>query len=379
MRINTNINALNTLRNLSMSEKSVADSTAKLSSGFRINKASDDAAGLAIANKLRNTGAALTQASRNADQASSMLQIADGAAQTLGGIIDRMKQLAAAAASASAGSGADDQRPKLQAEFTALNSEITRIVATTKYQGVGLLSGGGTPATHTLDTSAVTDAGDISDISIQANVQDGSYTISSDGTSNGVVTVSDGTHTQKLIAVDGAQTLNFDQIGITIKTGVGFKASTTSTAASFDTQAFTVAAGSAATTGMDFLIGASGDATGNDLLTVNLGSGITALSNDDISSSQGAAEARMADVDTLLDNVNTFVGSLGAAESRINFAQQNLASTMQNTAAAESTIRDVDMASEMANFTKAQILQSAGTAMLAQANQNGQSVLRLFQ
>ena len=130
---------------------------------------------------------------------------------------------------------------------------------------------------------------------------------------------------------------------------------------------------------MSFLVGASGQATTNDLLTVDLGTGITALSNDDISTDQATAEARMTDIDTLLDNVNTFVGGLGAAESRINFAQQNLASTIQNTAAAESTIRDVDMASEMANFTKAQILQSAGTAMLAQANQNGQSVLRLFQ
>jgi flagellin len=379
MRINTNVNALNTLRNLSASEKSVADSTAKLSSGFRINKASDDAAGLAIANKLRNTGAALTQASRNADQASSMLQIADGAAQTLGGIIDRMKQLAAAAASASAGSGADDQRPKLQAEFDALNSEITRIVSTTKYQGVGLLSGGGTPAGHVLDSSTITDAGDIAEITISAGVADGSYTISSDGTSNGVVTVSDGTNTQKLIAVDGAQTLNFDQLGIVIKTGVGFKASTTSTAASFDAQAFAVTAGTAATSGMSFLVGASGQATTDDLLTVDLGAGITALSNTDISTTQGAAQARMADIDTLLDNVNTFVGGLGAAESRLNFTQQNLASTIQNTAAAESTIRDVDMAAEMANFTKAQILQSAGTAMLAQANQNGQSILRLFQ
>ena len=240
MRINTNINALNTLRNLNASEKSVADSTAKLSSGFRINRASDDAAGLAIANKLRNTGAALTQASRNADQAASMLQIADGAAQTLGGIIDRMKQLAAAAASASAGSGADDQRPKLQAEFDALNSEITRIVATTKYQGVQLLAGGGTPAGHVLDASTITDAGDIADIKISAGVADGTYTISSDGTSNGVVTLDDGNgNSQKLIAVDGVQTLNFDKLGVTITTGVGFVASTTSSAASFDTQTFT--------------------------------------------------------------------------------------------------------------------------------------------
>src|SRR3954465_13347279 len=140
MRINTNVNAMNTLRNLSQTEKAVASSTAKLSSGFRINQASDDAAGLAIANKLRNTGAALTQASRNADQASAMLQVADGAAQTIAQIVDRMKQLAAAAATDNAGSGSDDQRDKLQNEFTALNNEIGRIVSTTKYQGVGLLS-----------------------------------------------------------------------------------------------------------------------------------------------------------------------------------------------------------------------------------------------
>ena len=298
MRINTNVNALNTLRNLNASEKSVADSTAKLSSGFRINKASDDAAGLAIANKLRNTGAALTQASRNADQASAMLQIADGAAQTLGGIIDRMKQLAAAAASASAGSGANDQRPKLQAEFDALNSEITRIVATTKYQGVGLLSGGGTAASVVSDTSTITAAADIASVTLSGNVAvpttTNTYTLSSAGGTAGVVTLDDGNgNKQKLIAVDGAQTLNFDKLGVVIKTGVGFTASTaldTDPAASFDTQTFTTSVGTAATSGLDFLIGASGDATGNDLLNVNLGAGITALSNDDISTDQTTVE-----------------------------------------------------------------------------------------
>src|SRR5436305_4435029 len=106
MRINTNINAQNTLRNLNNTTNMIADSTAKLSSGFRINKASDDAAGLAIANKLRNTGRALGQASRNADQASSILQIADGSAQQISQILDRMKELATQASSANVGTDA---------------------------------------------------------------------------------------------------------------------------------------------------------------------------------------------------------------------------------------------------------------------------------
>src|SRR3954469_21526893 len=104
MRINTNVSALNTLRSLGQNNKAVADSTAKLSSGFRINKASDDAGGLAIANLLRNTGKALTQASRNAQQASSMLQVADGAISNVSGILDRMKELATQAASDNVGS-----------------------------------------------------------------------------------------------------------------------------------------------------------------------------------------------------------------------------------------------------------------------------------
>src|SRR5579884_3579374 len=124
MRINTNITSMNTLRALSNTENQLASSTAKLSSGFRINKASDNAAGLAIANKLRNTGAALTQAAQNSDQASAMLQMADGSAQQITSILDRMKQLATEASSANVGTDAG----KLDAEYQQLKSEITRII-----------------------------------------------------------------------------------------------------------------------------------------------------------------------------------------------------------------------------------------------------------
>ena len=378
MRLNTNVSALNTLRNLNRTQQMEADSTAKLSSGFRINKASDDAAGLAIADRLRNTGAALTTASQNADQASSMLQIADGAAQVISSIVDRMKQLATQAASANAGTGAYDQHPKLDAEFQALNSEIGRIVGSTSYQGVSLLSGGGTAGTNVVSANTFTAAMDVASTSVQTGVVNGVYTVTSAAGSNGVVTLTDGAgHSQSLIAVNGAQTLNFSQIGITISTGIGFAASTAGAAASFNTGTLTVSTGVAATAGMNFLIGASGDPSGNDKLTVNLGS-IAPLSSGDLLTASDATTA-MASVDTLLNTVTSFLGTLGASESRISFAQQNLASTIQNTAAAESTIRDVDMAAEMTNFTKSQILATAATAMLAQANTSGQSVLKLFQ
>jgi flagellin len=380
MRINTNVNALNTLRNLANTENAVASSTAKLSSGFRINKASDDSAGLAIANKLRNTGAALTQASQNADQASSMLQVADGAAQTIAQIVDRMKQLASAAATDNVGTGSDDQRDKLQTEFTALNDEIGRIVDTTKYQGVALLGGGSSVGGATVDSSSVTAAADIASISAGNTAATGTYTLSSAAGTAGVVTLDDGAgHSQSLIAVNGEQTLSFDKLGVTVKTGVGFVASQaddTTDAASFDTASFGVTAGTSSGASLNFLIGASGDPAGEDTLTLSLGS-IAKLGTDDITSTT-AAHTAMANVDTLLNDVNTYLGKLGASESRISFAQQNLASTIQNTAAAESTIRDVDMASEMANFSKSNILAQAGTAMLAQANQSGQGVLRLF-
>ena len=136
MRINTNVSALNTLRNLANSEQMVSSATAKLSSGFRINKASDDAAGLAIANKLRNTGRALSAAQKNVEQGTAMLQIADGSLQSISTILDRMKELATQYNSANTGT---DAQANIQAEFDVLSTEIDRTVATATYEGSDLL------------------------------------------------------------------------------------------------------------------------------------------------------------------------------------------------------------------------------------------------
>ena len=132
MRINTNVSALNTLRNLANSDQAVASATAKLSSGFRINKAMDDAAGLAIANKLRNTGRALGAAQKNVEQGIAMLQIADGSLQSIAGILDRMKELATQHESANTGA---DAQTNIEAEFDVLAGEINRIVGAAQYEG----------------------------------------------------------------------------------------------------------------------------------------------------------------------------------------------------------------------------------------------------
>jgi len=136
MRINTNVASLNSNRVLQLTNTAVARTLGRLSSGYRINRSADDAAGLGIANKLRADVRSLRQAARNAEQANAMLQIAEGAVQSIQNIVERMKELATQAASANTDNGG---RQKIQAEFEQLLDEIDRIVATTKFQDVTLL------------------------------------------------------------------------------------------------------------------------------------------------------------------------------------------------------------------------------------------------
>jgi flagellin len=380
MRINTNVSALNTYRNLTNTENAVNSSMQKLSSGFRINRAADDAAGLAIANKLRDTSRALQAANRNAQQASSMLQTADGAGQSIASILDRMKELASQAASDNIG----DQRGKLNNEFKALNDEIQRIVDTTQYQGTKLLngSGAGTVSVGT-DSTVYASGADIAKItassSAYADTTSGTdYTLDADTTS-GVITLSwtdaGGTsQTEKVLAEDGAQTLTFAEAGITIETATTFNVGTS--AGVWDSKKISLDATPGSGSGLTILVGATGQQTGADKLDIKLAQ-IAKIGSFDLTSLSGAQTA-MDSVDTLLDTVNDFIGDVGALQSRLDFTMQNLAVSIQNTAASESTIRDVDMAQEMTNFSKNQILQQAGTAMLAQANQLGQGVLTLL-
>ncbi len=272
LRINTNVAALNAHRQLADTDARLSVSMERLSSGFRINKAKDDVAGLGIANKFRMEVRGLRMAQQNVSQATAMLQLAEGGVQKIETIVERLKELATLAASENTDSSG---RTQLNAEATQLLTEIDRIANDTRYGNTAMISTGN------------------------------SFTF---------------------------------QIG-------------------------------------------SGNTPAEDRITVSTTRGL--LSSDlgldtfSVGTVENAQNGILA-LDTALDRVNEIAGQIGAAQSRLEFASANLAISIENIAASESTIRDVDMAFEMVNFTKNQILLQAGTAMLAQANMAPQSILALL-
>lgn len=360
MRINTNVSALTAQRNLSNTNVQVGKSMARLSSGFRINSAADDAAGLAIANKFRADLRSLSQAARNAEQANSVLQIAEGGADNISKILDRMKELATQAA---ADAVDDDGRTQINNEFTALKNEIDRITNTVKFQGDTLLAGTyGSSVTHSTEVGlyAVNSSG----------ASDGAYTLAHGGTT---VTLTGTGGSQVLTGVTAAtkQTIDFTTFGISLDLTADLAAG------SLDGGLVTVSAGA----GGKFMVSSSGAYGGNDSITLDsldLTTATLAI-NDDALDTRANAETALTAIDTAIKHANTALGKIGAAQNRIEFASSNTLTAIQNMSAAESVIRDVDMAAEMTQFTKNQILQQAGTAMLAQANSSAQVVLQLLQ
>jgi flagellin len=366
MDINTNVSAMRAASNLNKTQNAIAASTEKLSSGFRINSAADDAAGLGIANKLESDVGAYQQASRNASQANSIYNIAEGAATSIEGMLNQMKQLAAEAASDTVDSNG---RVAINQEFTQLQSEIDRTVNTTKFQGNTLLNGAFGATVNSSSTALTTAAAGVYDVQI-GGAAIGSYTLSS---GSSIATLTNGTVSQTLGVTAGKnQALSFSQFGVTIDTN------TTVGAATLNGMNITVGGGSGT-----FLVGASGAYTTNDTLSIDGSSldlttatlGIGSSAVDTLANAQTA----LASLDTAIGKVNSALGVIGAGQNRLTNAISNLSSTVQNYQSAEGTIKDVDMAAEMVQFSKNQILAQAGTAMLAQANQAGSSVLKLLQ
>jgi flagellin len=274
LRINTNIAALTAHRNLTETDRRMSISLERLSSGYRINRAKDDVAGLAIANKFRVEVRGLRSAQQNAAQATALLQVAEGGTGQIESIVERLKELATSAASDNTDSAG---RARLNAEAQKLLAEIDRIANDTKY-GV----------TNLLNATA----------GINLTFQIGSGNIAAE-----------------------------DQINVT---------------------------------------------TSGALLQTNLG-----LSTINLTSLVSAQSA-LTFIDNSVTSVNVIQGEIGAAQSRLEFAAINLSISIENIAASESTIRDVDMAFEMVNFTRNQILMQAGTSMLAQANMIPQNILALL-
>jgi flagellin len=372
-------------RNLVASDMQATSSLAKLSAGTRVLTAKDDAASLAIGSRLAAEVSALRQATVNAGQGISLLQIADGSMARVNEILIRMKTLAVQAGS---GQLSDIERGMLDTEFQALLAEIDRISLDTEFNGNQLLAGSQTMSA-TLDSYGTDDGVvsiTLSDFTSGDTISAFDYTAA---TNSFLVTVEGVTYagTIDADALSGtgatATMVNGTVVTLTSATttaelqltlNVSFDAGASSTS----TSAVTVQGSS--TTSFDFKIG-SGTNVNQDVIAISVTS-ITVeqlgLTSQDLTSQSQADLASVA-LSAAIDTLQVARATVGASQNRLEFASANLATAVENTEAARSSLMDLDMASEMTNFTSKQILVQAGVSMLAQANQLPQNLLQLFQ
>jgi len=369
LRIQNNIAAMNAHRQLTMTDSAMAKSQERLSSGFRINRAADDAAGLSISQAFRADIASYKVASRNTSEANSLLQVAEGAVDQIGNMLTRLKELATQAASANAGSNLD----KINAEGNKLLDEIDRIANSAEYAGTKLLNGT-FGVTVSSGSSLTVSKGLAGATGLQSAVTYNVVTATSGSNFN--ITISATVGSQRLsqtlygVAAPGTgqtKEIAFNALGLTLTLNEHLG----------DSSDGTIVANTA--TASVFQVGAKN--TTNDQIGILLESTTMTtlgLSKDKLDT---AAEAQtfLTTVDAAINKLNGVRGNIGAAQNRLVYAGANLATTIENVQAAESVIRDVDMAEEMTSFTKNQILLQAGTAMLAQANMAPQQILSLFQ
>ena len=415
MVVQHNLTAMNSNRMLGVTTSTQAKSTEKLSSGYKINRAADDAAGLSISEKMRKQIRGLTQASSNAQDGISAVQTAEGALNEVQDMLQRMNELAVKAAN---GTNSEDDRNYIQDEVNQLIKEIDRVSTTTKFNETYLLKGDDTvkfTATPTAGlATTLTDGSDTTQAEIEITIAANSYKTEggkSDVTfslmgKNFSVRLEE-TDDNKTLATKLAKAMNENKI---TDSNVG-----AFTASADDAGKITLTAAEKGKVADTTVIknGAKLTAEGTGVLTLDLHVGADSTSDNQISvdikqmsatvlglktgnSTTGDATG---DLDTLLVNgkddknaraaIDTIASALqevskqrsalGAAQNRLEHTISNLDNVVENTTSAESSIRDTDMATEMVKYSNNNILAQAGQAMLAQANQSNQGVLSLLQ
>ncbi len=463
LRIQNNIEAMNAHRQLTISSAAMSKSLERLSSGYRINRAADDAAGLSIATSFNADIASLKVAQRNTSEANSLLQVAEGAMDQMSNMLTRLNELATQAASDNV---SNTERTKINSEASNLILEIDRLADSTKYGSSKLLDGsfggktaiqndagetkvgsdyviykytdaGANSATVTIDhgtnmaqgtwtlaasgdgvvngdqlkitngsvvataslngtslvftdigltlnyasaTTTAQMAGDTITVdatglsatswSVDTDAAASLYTVS---TGDGTITLSDGTHSQSFSGLsNGAQTLDFSTLGITLVVNSDYDHA----ADNLNGMTLSISGSNTKT----FQVGA--DNNTDNQLNVSLADTTTGTSGLNIASldlsTRSSSQAALDTLKTAISTLGSRRADIGAYMNRLGYAAANLATAVENTQAAESVIRDVDMADEMTSFTKNQILMQAGTAMLAQANTAPQQILALF-
>ncbi len=409
LRVNNNIAALNAYRNLSVTDGQMNKSLEKLSSGFRINRAADDAAGLAISEGLRSQIGGLKVAVRNTQDGISVVQTAEGALTETHSILQRMRDLSVQASNT--GGLNTDAKGNIQSEIVQLKSELDRIANTTTFNGKKLLDGSfnavfqvGANAGETIGINIGTAMGStglgVSGVDVTAA---GAYTPGAagagkvsttaavDGT-GGILTITatSGNPTTDVAVYEGLSgTISYagksfdlgsvDYSGITTAANALTALNTAAKSAlGLTTNPFTNTATTVVFTPADAISGyteAGGDPIDSAAGTPTVHQ--LALATPVFTAATGASAA-IDSLDTAIKKVSTQRADLGAIQNRFDHTINNLNVAVENLTASESRIRDADMAQEMVQFTRNQILSQAGTAMLAQANQASQGVLSLL-
>ncbi|SEA34421.1 flagellin [Thalassobacillus cyri] len=420
MRINHNIAALNTHRQLNSANNAQQGSMEKLSSGLRINRAGDDAAGLAISEKMRGQIRGLDMAAKNAQDGISLIQTAEGALNESHSILQRMRELATQSAN---DTNTATDRAELQKEVDQLSQELTRIGDNTEFNTQNLLDGSFEGTFHiganegqnlslevndmrgfslgmagsatTEVTSSVTAGADG-----VTELTEGTYSVRQNDSGDHELVNSDG----KIVATSVDDGATFNSGDDSIDFGTAGKALVTSGTLTIDDTGSVTAEGSLANDGLEAgsysfdsannaLIDGNGDVVattadagatfqkdGATVLTFNsalTGGETVEVGGIDVSS-QIAADSAITQINDAIENVSAERSKLGAYQNRLDHTINNLGTSSENLTAAESRIRDVDMAKEMMNQTKQSILAQASQAMLAKANQNPQGVLQLL-
>ncbi|MBD8661188.1 flagellin [Frigoribacterium sp. CFBP 8754] len=394
MQINTNLAANNTYRNLNATQNDLSKSLEKLSSGLRINRAADDAAGLSISEGLRSQVGGLTVAARNAQDGISVVQTAEGGLTETHSILQRMRDLAVQAGNDSNNA---DSRKAITTEVGALQKELTRISASTNFNGTNLLDGSNTALKFQVGANSGADSQitvDLSKANVSAianNIAGGNLTTT--GTKFAIADVAD------LTTASASFTSTKGGVSTTVATGV-LKDTADGSAAKFQSvDEYATALRSDAAFSANFTVSVNKDANGAGVgITVSAidGGTLTTAANATAGAGLGAgaagtavsggvqfdtadnAQASIKLIDAQIQTVSTARSELGAVQNRFEHAINVTNVAKENLTAAESRIRDTDMAQEMVKYTRSNILSQAGTAMLAQANQSTQGVLSLL-
>jgi flagellin len=379
--INTNVASLNAQRNLTTSQSSLQSSIQRLSSGLRVNSAKDDAAGLGIADRMNSQVRGLSVASRNASDGISLSQTAEGALGTVGDLLQRMRELAVQSSNAT---NTQADRNSLDAEVTQLKAEINRIATQASFNGVKLLDGSfsganfqvGANAGETINIASITNA--------QTAVLGGTVSIATTSAAGS------GLSGFATAIVAGGVLINGVDIGAVSAAGsaqervgqlvnaINLVSGQTSVGASYDAATGQITlrsnSGNITMTGTTNSATVAGFTNLTGTAVASATTGITGLNVQSYASSQLA----LTQLDAALQQINTNRGNLGAIQNRFASAIDSINITAENVTTARGRIIDADFATESANLARAQVLQQAGVAMVAQANSLPNGVLQLL-